>query len=310
MVACLPSLPFLCSYVVFGPKRADHSLVLPCCFAACSRRFTQTTKASFRLPLLKTTLLWHQTSLHYSRYVGRAFKDAARRAAGGGTDDFLGHAVFELSRIPRGGLFMHRLHMLKRSKKSHVDGCIEITANFSLAEGAESHYPLVSDQRRYGELVHRIVLCEAPLSRNEAGMWDCSISKWANTLLQHGVLAAGLSPCQTLSYELDSLTFCNKVPEACKASASTVNLHQFAHPRLHKHTRSRACTCTHTSPHTRAPTHNLRTTQTEPGHSRCVGRKGHQHALSTAQCCVQRYALARRFGCSHGSCYEPARRAC
>jgi hypothetical protein len=148
-------------------------------------------------------------------YVGRAFKDAARRAAGQGTDDFLGHAVLELNRIPRGGLFMHRLPMLKRSKKSNVGGCIELTANFSLASGAESHNPLISDQRRYGELMHRIVLCEAPLWRNEAGLWDCSVSKWAHTLLTHGVLAAGLSPCQTLSCELDSLTFCNKVREVC-----------------------------------------------------------------------------------------------
>lgn len=146
-----------------------------------------------------------------SRYVGRAFKDAARRAAGKGTDDFLGHAVLELHRIPRGGLFMHRLPMLRRSKKSHVGGYIEITAKFSVAGGTESRSPLVSDHRRFAELMHRIVLCEAPIWQDQDRIWDCSVSKWAHTLLTHAVLAGGLSPCQTLSCELDSLTFCNKV---------------------------------------------------------------------------------------------------
>jgi hypothetical protein len=121
--------------------------------------------------------------------------------------------VLELNHIPRCGMFMHQLPMLPRSKKSHVSGCIEISAKFSLAGGAESHNPLISDQQRYKELMRRVVQCEAPLWRNVDGMWDCSVSKWAHTLLTQGALTAGLSPCQTLSSELDNLAFCNTVRE-------------------------------------------------------------------------------------------------
>eukprot|EP00037_Helgoeca_nana_P030402 m.375216 g.375216 ORF g.375216 m.375216 type:complete len:1354 (-) comp28181_c0_seq1:2618-6679(-) len=148
-------------------------------------------------------------------YVGRVLKDAARKVRGKGADDFLGHSVLELRRIPHGGLFLHQLQMEKRSKRSNVTGHIEVTAKFTmptdLADAAQPN--LFQDNTRFRELVYRVVLCEATRYKSADAVWDCGISAWAHSLINHGTFTSGISLCQSLSCELEVLTFCTKNPD-------------------------------------------------------------------------------------------------
>ena len=184
---------------------------------------------------------------------------------------------------------MHRLPMLRRSKRSHVDGCVDISATFSLASGVDSQQsPLANEkhERMFMELIHRIVLCESPLCRNEAGVWDCSVSKWAHTLLTNAVLATGLSPCRTLACELSCLASCDKVRDSARARACVcvcVCLGGVEVCVCHAHAHARACT--HTRTHTRTqtctcvPSHTWHHFHTEPGHAQRDHWEGDQRAL-------------------------------
>lgn len=192
----------------------------------------------FKFTLPKSAKSWNELRLHLvawdsdrneSRgrfnpiFVGRALKDAARKVAGKGCDDFLGHAILELHRVPRGGLFLHSLNMEKRSKRSHVDGSIEITVKFAMPSDQHAvESAIFQDVGQFRELLYRIVLCESPLWKSADGMWNCTMSKWAHSLVSHGTFTSGLSLCQSLSCELDVINFCNKNPDLPRVHDSVV----------------------------------------------------------------------------------------